>query len=741
MVSEKKGGYMKAQDFLETILGDGAGYATIVTKDARGIPTIQKFFSYPDEIEEMAEYAIEHKNEDVYFSPIVYYEQRRIRENAKSVSVVYADADTCNPANFRITPSIIVETSKDRWHAYWVLTAPYEPQRVAMLAKQVAYAHRDQGCDVSGWNPTKLLRVPETSNLKYGAGQPVTAKTNGTVYTIEEIEEAYSDVTVDKVLDIVAVPLPENIPAVMTALAKVSSNTEVLSLYIDVPTPNADLSRMLWKLEMELFRQGLTDEEVFVICKHAKCNKYHSTSRAPRADADGDLWREIQRAKQSVGNPSRGSDIIEFDELPEEDISKIDFLSVDERQIVEQNPTFVDKYVSWAQKKTDGAVEYQIAGAFTVLSAAFSEIGCAAPKYGKMGLNLWFMLLGETTRSRKSTSRSLMLRMIGAYEKFAGYQIDIGSNATGEALVKHLSSRDKLTSMFHRDEAQGLFREFVTKTYMAAAADQYTELYDGKVPVMLRSTGASSGVKAVQTERAETNFIMYLMGITSKVAEILTVDYFRSGFLARFIYVVADAPERSRESEDLEQATEYDTFVRDEEMEALIYSVYQSSLWWQKKGGVFPRPIFLTESALDRFNAFKWEMGNFTTGHSNEESIEPSRQRLALSVWKCAVLLALYDRCEEVTDTHMLIAIHYAENWFTNLVRMAGAISASEWQRDVDNLEAVIAQKGGRMRYEEAYKKFSNKRKREFDEMLQALQSQARLKTFTENNKIFLELI
>ena len=732
---------MKAQDFLETILGDGAGYATIVTKDARGIPTIQKFFSYPDEIEEMAEYAIEHKNEDVYFSPIVYYEQRRIRENAKSVSVVYADADTCNPANFRITPSIIVETSKDRWHAYWVLTAPYEPQRVAMLAKQVAYAHRDQGCDVSGWNPTKLLRVPETSNLKYGAGQPVTAKTNGTVYTIEEIEEAYSDVTVDKVLDIVAVPLPENIPAVMTALAKVSSNTEVLSLYIDVPTPNADLSRMLWKLEMELFRQGLTDEEVFVICKHAKCNKYHSTSRAPRADADGDLWREIQRAKQSVGNPSRGSDIIEFDELPEEDISKIDFLSVDERQIVEQNPTFVDKYVSWAQKKTDGAVEYQIAGAFTVLSAAFSEIGCAAPKYGKMGLNLWFMLLGETTRSRKSTSRSLMLRMIGAYEKFAGYQIDIGSNATGEALVKHLSSRDKLTSMFHRDEAQGLFREFVTKTYMAAAADQYTELYDGKVPVMLRSTGASSGVKAVQTERAETNFIMYLMGITSKVAEILTVDYFRSGFLARFIYVVADAPERSRESEDLEQATEYDTFVRDEEMEALIYSVYQSSLWWQKKGGVFPRPIFLTESALDRFNAFKWEMGNFTTGHSNEESIEPSRQRLALSVWKCAVLLALYDRCEEVTDTHMLIAIHYAENWFTNLVRMAGAISASEWQRDVDNLEAVIAQKGGRMRYEEAYKKFSNKRKREFDEMLQALQSQARLKTFTENNKIFLELI
>jgi hypothetical protein len=351
------------------------------------------------------------------------------------------------------------------------------------------------------------------------------------------------------------------------------------------------------------------------------------------------------------------------------------------------------------------------------------------------------MLLGETTRSRKSTSRNLMLRMLTAYEKFVGYQIDIGSNATGEALVKHLSGRDKMTSLFHRDEVQGLFREFVTKTYMAAAADQYTELYDGKVPVMLRSTGAQSGVKALQTERAETNFIMYLMGITSKVAEILTVDYFRSGFLARFIYVVADAPERSRESEDLAQASEHETIVRDDEMESLIRSVYDSALWWQKKGGVFPRPIFLTDDALSRFNAFKWEMGNFTNGHPNEESIEPSRQRLALSVWKCAVLLAIYDRSEKVESTHMAIAIHYAEDWFKNLVRMAGAISASEWQRDVDGLEAAILSKGGRMRYEEAYKKFSNKRKREFDEMVDALRSQARLKVFVEGNKTFLELI
>ena len=731
---------MNTKDFLETILGSSAGYATIVTKDAKGVPTVQKFFSYPDELDEMAEYAIAHKEEDVYFSPIVYYEQRRIRENAKSVAVVYSDADTCNPENFRITPSIVVETSKDRWHAYWVLDASSEPNRVAMLAKQIAYAHREQGCDVSGWNPTKLLRVADTSNLKYDSSQPVVATTNGLIYSIEEIEKAYADVAVDKVLEPSNDPLPEITSDVMSVLAKISSNKEVLSLYIDEPTPNADLSKMLWKMEMELFRQGLTAEEVFVVAKHAKCNKYHSPNRPRRFDADGDLWREVLRARDSFIANSANPEPIEDIEADEE-TRKVDFLSAEEREYVANTRTFIDDYVDWAQKKTDGAVEYQIAGAFTILSSAFSDIGCAAPKYGKMGLNLWFMLLGETTRSRKSTSRNLMLRMLTAYEKYVGYQIDIGSNATGEALVKHLSGRDKMTSLFHRDEVQGLFREFVTKTYMAAAADQYTELYDGKVPVMLRSTGAQNGVKALQTERAETNFIMYLMGITSKVAEILTVDYFRSGFLARFIYVVADAPERSRESEDLAQASEHETIVRDDEMERIIRSVYDSALWWQKKGGVFPRPIFLTDEALSRFNAFKWEMGNFTNGHPNEESIEPSRQRLALSVWKCAVLLALYDRSEKVETQHLAIAIHYAEGWFKNLIRMAGAISASEWQRDVDGLEAVILSKGGRMRYEEAYKKFSNKRKREFDEMVDALRSQARLKVFVEGSKTFLELI
>lgn len=730
---------MKSRDFLESVLGDAAGFSTIVTKDSSGQPTVQKFFSYPDEIDEMVAYAEANADGDVYFSPILFAEQRRIREHAKSVTSVYADADTCHPDNFKMPPSISVQTSEGRWHCYWILEQDYDPTRVANLAKKIAYAHRDQGCDVSGWNPTKLLRVPGTKNTKHGTPEDVVGESSGLIYSISDLESIYANVEVTNVPEPVAsTESPSDLPPIIEILAKIPAGGNIMNLYLEEPPAGADLSKRLWKLELELFRVGLTAEEVFVVARHAKCNKYHRPDRPKRFDADGDLWREVQRAEASYSQPDQALEPIE--DFNTVDKREIDFLTEEERTYAKSQATFIDRYVDWTKKKTDGAVEFQIASAFTLLSSAFSDTGHGTPKYGKLGLNLWFMVLGETTLSRKSTSRQLMLRFLRSYEKYVGYQIDIGSNVTAEGLVKHLSSRDGLTSLFHRDEVQGMFKEFMTKTYMANAADQFTELYDGSVPVVIRSTGGKSASSASQSDRAETNFIMYLMGITSKVSEILTVDYFRSGFLARFLYVIADAPDRTYEKEAIDQSPEDQaTIAQDFEMEELVRSIYDAKLFWEKKGAPFPRPVRMTDEALDRFNKFKWDMGTFAEGHPNEESIEPSRQRLALSIWKAAILLAMYDKNDQVQLEHVLIAIHYSEGWFANLVRMAQSVSESEWQRELDELEAFVTNKGGKVRFDEAFRRFGSKRKREFDEMIESLRSQGRLRMYVDNHKTFLE--
>jgi hypothetical protein len=730
---------LKTGDFFDAIYGSATGLATIVTRHpVSGELTDQRFFEYPEQKEQMVIHASNNANSDVYFSPILFGSPRRIKENAKVVSVVYADADACQPENFLVEPSISVQTSEGRWHTYWILDQEQDPQDVALIAKKVAYAHSHQGCDRSGWNSTKLLRVPNSMNRKEGKDYPVTATSTGVIYSLSEINDHYGDVDVEPIKDLSLKELPAQWPDLMATMAKIQSNPEIIGLYMEQPPANADMSRLLWKLELELFRQGLTQEEVFVVARNAKCNKYHSPLRPRRGDADGDLWREVQRAGSShqqgaVEEYQPVEPLVEAAPVIKEDAK---FLTDDEQYIVDSRRTFVDDYLDWAKSKTDAAYQYHIASAFTVLSSAFSDIGYAIPKYGKMGLNLWFMVLGETTLTRKSTSRNLMLRMIREFEKYSGYQIDIGSDATPEGVTGILAERDGKTSLLHRDEVQGMFKDFINKTYMASAAERFTELYDGHVPVVIRSGKGKS-----QTERATTNFVMFLMGITSKVADVLTTEYFRSGFLARFIYVTAETPDRSKELEDIQQADEYEIIVKDGVMDNLVKGIYNAVVFWQKKGEPSPRPIRLSEPALERFNQFKWEMGNWADNHQERDSIEPSRQRLALSVWKCAILLAMHEQKEQVELRHMLTAIYYSQDWFKNLIKMASAISASEWQRDVDKLEALVIDRGGKIRYEEAYRKFSNKRKREFDEMVQALHSQARVQIAVDNRKSYLEVI
>jgi len=730
---------LKTGDFFNAIFGDGVGLATIVTRHpVSGELTDQKFFEYPAQLDDMIAHSEKHKDSDVYYSPILYSSPRRIKENAKTLQVVYADADSCAPENFMIEPSVSVQTSEGRWHTYWILDQEANPQAVSLLAKKIAYAHAHQGCDKSGWNTTKLLRVPNTMNRKEGKNDPVVATSNGSIYSLQEIQDLYGDVEVEPIRELSLEALPESWPDLMATMSKIQSNPEIIGLYMEQPAANADMSKLLWKLQLELFRQGLTAEEVFVVARNAKCNKYHSPLRPKRLDADGDLWREVQRAESS----SAGNEVTEYtpvepiEEAQAVESKEIVFLTQQEQEIVDSRRTFVDDYMAWATSKTDAAPQYHIASAFTILSSAFSDIGYAIPRYGKMGLNLWFMVLGETTLTRKSTSRNLMLRMIREFEKYSGYQIDIGSDATPEGVTAILAERDGKTSLLHRDEVQGMFKDFINKTYMASAAERFTELYDGHVPVVIRSGKGKS-----QTERATTNFVMFLMGITSKVADVLTTEYFRSGFLARFIYVTADTPERTKSSEDIQQADEFEVVVRDSVMDTLVKGLYNSLVFWQKKGQPSPRPVRLSAPSLERFNQFKWEMGNIAENHPNSESIEPSRQRLALSVWKCAILLAMHEQKDEVELRHMLTAIYYSQDWFQNLIKMASAISASEWQRDVDKLEALVIDRGGKIRYEEAYRKFNNKRKREFDEMVQALHSQARVQIAVDNRKSYLEVI
>jgi hypothetical protein len=247
----QEGGSKLVQDFIEKVLGSASGNAFISrasgkTNSGKLNINIHKTFLYPQQLKEMVEYAEQYASEDVYLSPLLYGDKRndkgniaRTPENALTSQTIYMDSDLCVPEKFRLMPSIHVATSKGRGHDYWVLDKPVDAKRAAEIAHKITTAHREDGCDPSGWSANKVLRLPNTVNTGHGFPESVLAEISDVVYTITEIENAYEDIDVyerpimGRVTDVVEIVEPNDLPDYTDSLNKLPA--EVLELALQEP--------------------------------------------------------------------------------------------------------------------------------------------------------------------------------------------------------------------------------------------------------------------------------------------------------------------------------------------------------------------------------------------------------------------------------------------------------------------------------------------------------------------------
>jgi hypothetical protein len=149
----------------------------------------------------------------------------RVKANVvEKLAFLWADLDICHPDKLKVAPSIVVESSPGRWQAYWLLAEPIDKYGAENIAHRIAYWHKDDGCDQSGWDLTQLLRVPGTPNYKYD-DKP-------TVEVVEWSERRYrpEDFTGYR-------ELPESEPG--------EANDEVLELPNFEPLPNPN-NKYFW---------------------------------------------------------------------------------------------------------------------------------------------------------------------------------------------------------------------------------------------------------------------------------------------------------------------------------------------------------------------------------------------------------------------------------------------------------------------------------------------------------------
>jgi hypothetical protein len=742
--------------FVTSVLGDMEGNAILGLMDRPGPRgQLNRFydFRYPERLDLIVEFIESHSNEDTYLSPLIYGNERNDRgllrrtpENARLSQSVYQDSDTCEPGNFRLRPSIHLQSSTGRYQDFWVLTEPIPAAEAANISHRIAIAHREQGSDPSSWSANKMLRVPHTSNTRHGFPEPVLVEFSGEIYDAMNISGAYDDIEIEEREPIrlpadVSYESEQDLPPYGDALDKLPNDFD-LSILTKEHGEGVDRSRMRYRLLCDLFRvPGLTFEDVLSLAWSAPVSrKWKEDPRNIRG-----LIAEALKAQVEVNYES--GDGIEPPEAEEVGFgneanwtSKDGFpklLTDEERNSIAGDRNWIARWCDWNRTKLGRAYNgpYVRLNGWSILSAAFSDLGFVPRENGPEGCNLFSMAVGDSGTGKTS---SLKLWRVVMNEIFAQDKTwDIGSNFSANALHEALISRDKKTSVMNADEAHGWFKVLVGQPWAEGIFEVLAKYYDGFVPPMLRT-----GNRELSGKSAETNFLIHLMGTKKgemSITNVLDKSMFLSGFLARFIWALGD--ERIMTEESMEETQSngeyisagYEPMARQWAAEFANTKKLMQMKHKKKKIG-----MMMDRDALLRLSRAKWEIVKKYQSHPQWELLDPSIIRLGNNIRRAATLLALEEGCDTVSLRHTLIAIEAGEEWLNGIVVMTQRVSDSQWKRDCDELMLFVSA-SERVKKEVVVRRFASRRPKEFNEQVQWLIDQGLIREYTQDGSKWIQ--
>lgn len=725
---------MQTLDFIESIFGDREGYLYISLKhdDTQAGITNHKAFKYPAQKNQIVDYVTAHENEDVYFSPMLYSVPRRVKKQVKHTPVIYADTDMFPVENFLIPPSLNVETSPGRHASFWILDDDYEPSTVEAVARALSLTHASKdakgnqaGVDPGGWDLSQLLRMPNAKNLKYKvlddegkAKYPEYTEEystsvdsgDGTIYSLEEIAAAYngakilSEVKVENPTDI---PYPTELPPTTPVLARVYNNTRLLTMYEHEPFGGQDWSDLMYAFVSEMLRNRFTPEETLVVAWNAPFNKFKRDHR-PMSD----LWQyDIAKAVLDPENTPR--EILDIEAAEPEPVAAPIIKRVArpiaqelrERYMTEEElgslrETFVDRYVKWALSRSpDSPAVYHIANAFTVMSCIFGEWGQLDLQFeSSVRLGLFIVIMGETTKTRKTTSKNLMKDLLRSAQT-GGYKYMLSSDITPETLIDRLAERPFRSSMYDHDEAQELIEGIKGgKGYLKGLFTTFNKLYDGWAEARDR--------KDKSTPETPVVFIQYLMGIRSQIQDALEVSDFASGWGPRNLYVNGTVPEGDGKRKRMSKPKGRGEGKPRTEMIRLTMELTKARDYWKGRAGDVETPEYIefSDEAWERMEDFADAMDEYVQDNPRYEILSPAVDRLDKNLKKVAALLAMSEQRDEVSMHDALTVIYYGTQWAEDLIQMVDGVADSALQRDLDSLLALIESGGGVIKYRAAVK-------------------------------------
>jgi len=686
--------------FFSHLFGQAEGYLCIAYLQA-GMKNFQEeFYAWPAEMAKVGQRVdLMSATHNVYFCPQLLSRPKRNKDSVATCTNAWSDLDECHPSNCLVKPTFAVETSPNRYQAYWAFEDPVDPFDAESLSKRIAYYHAFQGADKSGWDLTQLMRVPGTYNRKAEydnvavrlidhrankyrvddfARYPTLAETSGVE---EQLPEALPNFTGEELIEKYDNDLPPQ--------AFVHFSME--------PDKGVDWSKTLWNLEMMCFESGLSKEEVFIVARDSACNKFRRDGRP-----ELQLWKDVCKAWQRFQENQRL--------LAPPEIHLSPLLIDREREELEGYTTFVDDYIKWASSLGDAAKQYHQAGAFVILSALLGGSVRLPTSFGTFKPNLWFMILADTTLTRKSTAMDIAMDLLEEVDSSAV----LATDGSIEGLMSSLSTRPSQPSIFLRDEFSGLLDALNKKDYYAGMAETLTKLYDGKMQKRI--------LKKETIEVKDPVLILFAGGIRNKICSLLTTEHVSSGFIPRFVFITAESD--VTRVQPLGPPTSKDTTGRDLILGAMkrMREHYYSEPTLKRDGSriVYSGPqtwtAQLTPDAWARYNQLEQDMMKAGLKALQPEIMTPTYDRLCKSGLKAAVLAAASRKLVESGQTieveliDMLYAINFVEQWRDYTNQVVNGIGTTTNERELEKVLGAIEANPGisRSRLMQAYHLHSN---------------------------------
>lgn len=203
------------------------------------------------------------------------------------------------------------------------------------------------------------------------------------------------------------------------------------------------------------------------------------------------------------------------------------------------NFNFIDKYVNLLYQITDSPVPFLKATALFTLSTFVKRnfMYFSTPKAnvwsdeerGGQILNLWFILIGKSRITRKSTIVGHSENLI----KQINDELLLPYDFTPQSLVKVLSEKCdgyNTYAAWINDEISGFFEQLERTDFMTATDTLLSRIYDGRD--YMRST-ISRGEEPIRRP-----YLTVLVSSTEYLPTLFDIGRLRQGFLNRFMYVI-----------------------------------------------------------------------------------------------------------------------------------------------------------------------------------------------------------